>query len=185
MRQNRGNYANWYTVAGRTFYMYSIFEMQWAAVLQLCQTYPNLAREVLGHQVIGWDYEPKEFRFYPPYIPKRFNGKTRGATVYTPDFKVIKPNGYVWHETKGHLDRRDTAKMLAFRTYYHKEDLIFLTKRMPKGLTPASRNLQARYQRLQQAGIYIKNVMGIIKSLKPLFTSVAVEGKVGVCSTGG
>ena len=60
-------------------------------------------------------YEPQTFTF------TQF-GITHGTITYTPDFKVVKPDGsYYWVEIKGYLDKQDATKLRRFKKYFPNE----------------------------------------------------------------
>lgn len=64
-----------------------------------------------------WEYEPKTFVF---------ECIKRGTRAYTPDFRVVFPDGHVeWHEVKGWMDQKSRTR-LARMTKYFPEEVVRL-----------------------------------------------------------
>lgn len=164
MRQFRKNIAHWANVGGQKCYFKSLFERRYACLLEILKR---------GKQIKGWQYEPKRFRFFGPNIPKGLKGKTVGATVYTPDFKVIELNGSItYHETKGYLDNRDIAKMRCFKTYYPDERLVFVINGMPQGKTAKSRAKKFKLDKIKKLGYRIYDVRNDFRKYKSFLDSM-------------
>jgi hypothetical protein len=69
-------------------------------------------------EVASWEFEPKTFVFH---------GVERGQLTYTPDFKVVYPDGsYEWHEVKGWMDAKSKAKLKRMEKFYPDEKLIVI-----------------------------------------------------------
>ena len=61
-------------------------------------------------EIRGWEYEPDVFLF---------EGYTRGARAYTPDFKVTEKNGEViYHEVKGWMDGPSKTRLKRMAKHY-------------------------------------------------------------------
>jgi len=58
----------------------------------------------------AWEFEPKTFVF---------ETIKRGTRAYTPDFRVLFPDGRVeWHEVKGWLDPKSKTRLARMRKYF-------------------------------------------------------------------
>jgi hypothetical protein len=69
-------------------------------------------------ELAGWQYEPFTFTFA---------GVTRGAVCYTPDFKLLYPDGsHEWLEVKGWETSRDRTKWRRMKQFYPLEKLTVL-----------------------------------------------------------
>lgn len=68
--------------------------------------------------VTEWQYEPRTFEF-----PVK-----RGNRTYTPDFYVLYPDGYQWHEVKGYMTNDGRIKLERFAKYYPEEPLVIIDK---------------------------------------------------------
>lgn len=65
--------------------------------------------------ILSWEYEPKVFWF---------EGITRGTRSYTPDFRVVYPDGSgVWYEIKGWLDPKSKTRLKRMKRYYPNEQV--------------------------------------------------------------
>ncbi len=104
----RGSWsAGWVEIGGKRFFSRSSWEVKYANHLELLKK---------GGAVSEWLYEPMTFWF---------DKIKRGVTNYTPDFKVIKPDGtHEWHEVKGWMDKRSITKLKRMRIYHPKETVI-------------------------------------------------------------
>jgi len=61
-------------------------------------------------KIKSWEYEPDTFEF---------EGIKRGCRFYTPDFKVVHPDGRVeYHEIKGYMDKRSATKLKRMAKYH-------------------------------------------------------------------
>jgi len=65
--------------------------------------------------IVSWDYECQVFVF---------ETIKRGTRSYTPDFKVVYPDGHhEWHEVKGWMDPKSITRIARMRRYYPLEPL--------------------------------------------------------------
>lgn len=63
--------------------------------------------------LLAWEYEPKTFIF---------EAIKRGTRAYTPDFRVVMPDGRVeWHEVKGWMDPQSITRLKRMAKYYPDE----------------------------------------------------------------
>lgn len=74
----------------------------------------NVARwlnlRIAAGELASWAFEPRVFSF---------PGVTRGAVCYTPDFRLVYPNGEVEYlEVKGREVSKDRTKWKRMREYY-------------------------------------------------------------------
>lgn len=70
--------------------------------------------------IVSWDYECQVFWF---------EKIKRGTRSYTPDFKVVFPDGHhEWHEVKGWMDPRSVTRIARMRRYYPDEFLRIIDK---------------------------------------------------------
>ena len=87
-----GNEPRHAVIASREFHFKSKFEYRYAQYLEILREQ--------GH-LIHWDYEP---------IALVFEEETRGAKVYTPDFRITtNSDAFEYHETKGRLSGSDVT----------------------------------------------------------------------------
>lgn len=71
-------------------------------------------------EIVSWEYEPQTFRFA---------AIQRGTQSYTPDFKVVFPDGhYEWHEVKGWMDAKSQTKLKRMAKYYPTERIVIIDK---------------------------------------------------------
>jgi hypothetical protein len=86
---------------GRRIYFRSKAERVHAGSLEMLQTAGAIA---------SWEHEP--YRFI-------FPGVTRGQTGYSPDFRVVMPDGEVrWEEVKGYWAPKDVQKLVLMARHY-------------------------------------------------------------------
>lgn len=98
------------SLGGKTFYMRSAWERNYARYLQLL-------KEV--GEIKDWTYEPQRFDF-----PER-----RGNNSYLPDFLITRPDGmHYWVEIKGYMSKGSRTKIKRFMKYYPAEKLLLLDK---------------------------------------------------------
>lgn len=68
--------------------------------------------------IAAWAYEPKTFVF---------EGVTRGALTYTPDFLVTDMDGSTaWHEVKGWMDAKSKGKLKRMAKFFPDEEVIII-----------------------------------------------------------
>jgi len=168
--QDRKNVAAWASIGGKTHYYKSNLERCYAVYLELLKR---------GGEIQDWWYEPRKFRFFGDDIPKHLKGKTQGSTVYTPDFKTLEnDDSILWHESKGHLDNKDFAKMRAFHTYYPNERLVYVVMDLPKGRTQKSLNRLMKARRLRdELGFELREIGKGVRRHKKLFNQFIHYGK--------
>jgi hypothetical protein len=66
-------------------------------------------------EISAWEYETQTFMF---------EAIKRGTRSYTPDFKVIYPDGrHEWHEVKGWMDAKSATRIKRMAKYYPKETI--------------------------------------------------------------
>jgi hypothetical protein len=64
-------------------------------------------------ELASWEYETKTFVF---------DRITRGSRSYTPDFRLVFPDGrHEWHEVKGWMDPKSATKLRRMAKYYPTE----------------------------------------------------------------
>lgn len=91
------------------FYFRSSWEANYARYLKLLIS--------LG-VITSWDYECQAFIF---------DKALEGSTSYTPDFKVVLPDGsHEWHEVKGWLDEKSIEKLNRMALYYPNEKIVLI-----------------------------------------------------------
>jgi predicted nucleic acid-binding Zn ribbon protein len=91
-------------------YVRSSWEANWARYLNWLQR--------LG-EVSSWQFEPETFEF-----PVK-----RGARFYTPDFRVVRPDGSVeYHEVKGWMDQKSATKLKRMEKYHPHVKIILIDK---------------------------------------------------------
>ncbi len=79
-----------------------------------------LAFLVKHGKILAWEYEPTIF-----YFP----GVKRNPISYTPDFKVVYPNGeYQWHEIKGWMDSSSRSKLKRMAQFYPAETITVIDR---------------------------------------------------------
>jgi hypothetical protein len=67
-------------------------------------------------KVASWEFEPKTFIF---------EAIQRGTRAYTPDFRVVLPDGQVeWHEVKGWMDDKSKTRLARMAKYYPEEKIV-------------------------------------------------------------
>lgn len=70
-------------------------------------------------EIARWEYEADTFEF-----PVK-----RGSRFYTPDFKVVNPDGtYEYHEIKGWMDAQSATKLKRMAKYYPEEVVVVIGK---------------------------------------------------------
>ena len=71
-------------------------------------------------QIASWEYECFTFEFA---------AIKRGTRSYTPDFKVVYPDGrHEWHEVKGWMDPKSVTRLKRMAKYYPREKVIVIGK---------------------------------------------------------
>jgi hypothetical protein len=69
-------------------------------------------------QVVEWAYECETFWF---------EAIRRGVRSYTPDFRVVLPDGsHEWHEVKGWMDAKSKTKLQRMKKYYPHERVVLI-----------------------------------------------------------
>lgn len=106
------------TIGGREIYFRSLWEMNFARVLQWhLDTKTPFKDKIL----ISWAYEPETFIFH---------AIQKGTRSYKPDFKVVYQDGqtsmfdyhpHFWCEVKGYLKPQDRTKLNRMAKYYPAE----------------------------------------------------------------
>lgn len=90
-----------YNINGKDVYFRSKWEANYALYLDFL---------IKQKHIVSWEYEP--FIFY-------FERIKRGTRSYTPDFKVILPDGNSeWHEVKGYMNDASKTKLKRMSLYY-------------------------------------------------------------------
>lgn len=80
--------------------------------------YARYLNFLLDHgDLLGWEYEPKTFRF---------PGIERGAFEYRPDFLVKKQTGAEWHEVKGWMDPKSKTRLKRMAKYFPAEKVVVI-----------------------------------------------------------
>ena len=112
-RRKFGNVPCHVTIDGTEYHFKSKFEYRYAQYLEILRTQ--------GHPNDKWFYESTTYTFQQ---------ETRGAKVYTPDFRVWTNDKLILHETKGMLSGSDVTKFKRMAKYYPgvKIILIFMNK---------------------------------------------------------
>ncbi len=106
-RANRSEHA-WIEIGGKTFYMHSKWERNYARYLQWLKR---------NGQIAEWDYEPRTFDF----------PEAHGNNSYLPDFLVTENDGRRYYvEIKGYMTRGSKVKMKRFRKYFPEETLVLV-----------------------------------------------------------
>ena len=104
------------------FYFRSAWEANYARYLNLLISYGKIAR---------WEYEPDTFVF---------EGETRGAISYLPDFKVWAHDGsFAYHEVKGWMDGRSKTKLKRMKKHYPHVKIIVIGEREYKKISEYAR----------------------------------------------
>lgn len=89
------------TVGGKNCNFRSWLELLYGCYLELLKR--------CGY-IRDWDFEP--LKFY-------FKGEKTAPIQYTPDFRVIMPDGdIIWHETKGYHDSTTNSKLRRLKKHY-------------------------------------------------------------------
>jgi len=89
-------------------------ERKWATWLEMLRRCGEIRQ---------WQYEPRQFVFRERY-------RKRG--VYTPDFRIVKPDASVeWHEVKTALRQKDVYKFRQMSLDYPGERLVLVISRPP------------------------------------------------------
>lgn len=69
-------------------------------------------------EIASWEYEVKTFTF---------DAIKRGTRAYTPDFRVVYPDGHhEWHEVKGWMDQKSKTKLKRMAKYYPSETVCVI-----------------------------------------------------------
>lgn len=69
-------------------------------------------------EISRWEYETETFEF---------SKIKRGSRFYTPDFKVIFPDGrFEFHEIKGYMDQRSATKLKRMKKYFPGVPLLLI-----------------------------------------------------------
>jgi len=103
------NVAAWYEIGGKTIYLRSLFERDYARRLEASKQEGKIKE---------WEYEPHTFWF---------EGIRRGVCSYKPDFRITELDGsqsYV--ETKGYLDPKSKTKLKRMAKYFPEVKLILV-----------------------------------------------------------
>lgn len=101
--------SGWYEVNGSRFFFRSKWEYNYALILD---TWKRLGA------IQSWEYEPDTFWF---------EKIKRGVRSYTPDFKVLWPNGLLeYHEVKGWMDDKSKTKIKRMARYHPKIKLVVI-----------------------------------------------------------
>lgn len=104
-------HQSWKEIDGREIFFRSDWEYKFALWLQGLKA---------KHVIQNWEHEPETFWF---------NAIKRGVRSYTPDFKVVNPDGsHYWVEVKGYMDAKSRTKLKRFRKYYPTEQLVLADK---------------------------------------------------------
>ena len=89
-------------------------------------------------EVTGWEYEPKTFKF---------EKISRGVMSYTPDFRVVYPDGRVeWHEVKGWLTQRGRTALNRMSKYYPGEVVVLIDKKRYQAIARSVRSFIPRWE---------------------------------------
>lgn len=101
--------ASWQEFNGKRMFMRSSWEVNYAHILE--------KRKALKI-ITSWEYEPETFWFEKI--------KT-GVRCYTPDFKVLWPDGGIeYHEVKGWMDAASATKLKRMRIYHPKVKIVLV-----------------------------------------------------------
>lgn len=104
-------------------YVRSRWEANWARYLNFLQS---------QGQIISWAYEPETFEF-----PIK-----RGTRFYTPDFKVILPDGSVeYHEVKGYMTPESKTRAKRMAKYYPRIKIVMVERERYQGVARTMRAL--------------------------------------------
>lgn len=98
-------------LGGRSFHFKSKFEAAWGRYLQQIYDWGVIEK---------WDYEPRTFIF---------EGVTRGAVQYTPDFYIKQDGEECYQETKVHLVGKDITKFRRMAEHFPKVKLVLVMDR--------------------------------------------------------
>ena len=136
-----GNEPRHVMIGEREFHFKSKFEYRYAQYVEI------LLEQ--GHYA-SWEYEPEVFTF---------EDETRGAKVYTPDFRITLKDGKLeYHETKGKLTGSDVIKFKRMAKYYPKVDITLVFMESDK----------RQANRIRTAMKYVRDVKYIGPTLKKL-----------------
>ena len=98
--RSRGK-AGWREIGGRRIYFRSMWEANYARLLELDKQQGRIAE---------WEHEPETFWF---------EGIRRGCVSYLPDFRVTKRDGsFEYHEVKGWMDNKSKTKLKRMAKYH-------------------------------------------------------------------
>jgi hypothetical protein len=88
-----------------------------------------------------------------------FAGAVRGATVYTPDFRVIERDGTtVYHELKGYIQSSDITKFRRLQEFYPGTAVDLFMQSIPG---PKAKNFQRVQKLLAAARKYCRRVVTV------------------------
>jgi hypothetical protein len=77
-------------------------------------------------EVTSWEFECRTFLF---------EGQTRGVISYTPDFRVVMPDGSVqWHEVKGWMDDKSKSRLKKMAKFYPDETVVLIDSKVYHGI---------------------------------------------------
>ena len=140
----RATSKDWREIGGRRFFFRSLWEMNFARVLDF---HKRTCTPFFDVMITRWEYEPMTFYFDPEQARKtndkfgtKLKGIRKGATSYKPDFQIvgvetelIKTNLIpdlksvsIWFEVKGYMKPKDQTKINRFRKYFpdHRIEII-------------------------------------------------------------
>ena len=104
----KSNVRGWRTIGGTRYYFRSLYEINYAHVLEFLKRH---------NKIKDWVYEPTTFKY-----PK--DAYNTGPFFYKPDFLVTFPNNTTeWHEVKGWMNPSSKKKLKRFLKHYPDETL--------------------------------------------------------------
>lgn len=109
----KSNVQGWRTIGGKKYYFKSLYEINYARVLEFLKQHKSIK---------DWEYEPTVFEF-----PK--DQYKASPFYYKPDFFVTLPDTtHQWHEVKGWMNPTSRAKLKRFAKHYPQEVIIIIDK---------------------------------------------------------
>ncbi len=94
-------------------YFRSSWEANWARYLEWLRQ---------KGEILSWEYESRTFEF---------EGIKRGTRFYTPDFRVVTPDGQEeYHEVKGYMDRKSATKLKRMAKYWPRVKIVLIDSKV-------------------------------------------------------
>jgi len=171
----------WARVGGKKHYWKSNAEYKYAKCLEFLRTYSGDISQPDAARIFRWTYEPER-------ITLNFPDNNTKYREYKPDFEVIYEGGEVWLiEIKGQLTSSEAKKLLTFRLYYPKKNLMLLIDGLPivacsqawisynnfalphllpRRLTTEGIRRWKRIHKIMDAGIKVSNLRTVFQSFK-------------------